>query len=104
MATIVKEYIDEHYAQEINRSTIADFVFLSPDHVARIFKKEMNTSLGAYIIERRLVTAEHLLTTTTLPINVIATKVGYDNYSYFTKLFKKHSKYTPQDFRQLFTP
>ncbi|MEM5595887.1 AraC family transcriptional regulator [Niallia circulans] len=46
------DYIDEHYHENITRDNIAKIVYLSPDYIARIFKKETGLSLVNYIIKK----------------------------------------------------
>lgn len=52
--------------------------------------------------KKRIDIAKDLLEHTNLPVHVISEKVGYENYSYFTKLFKKVTNFTPMDYRKLF--
>jgi two-component system, response regulator YesN len=94
------DYIDAHYHENITRDSIAKIVYLSPDYIARIFKKEKGLSLVNYIIKKRVELAKTLLIQTTLPVHIISDKVGYGNYSYFTKLFKKETNYTPFEYRR----
>lgn len=95
------QYIEKNYQNDISRNDFANIVYLNPDHIARIFRKETGSSLGSYIIKKRIEAAKNLLENTGLPINSIADKVGYGNYSYFTKLFKKETGVTPNEYRQL---
>jgi len=97
----IRDYIDQNYQENITRTSLAKIVYLSPDYIARFFKKETGISLVNYIIKKRVDIAKDLLTNTDLPIHVISDKVGYGNYSYFTKLFKKETNYTPVDFRKV---
>lgn len=94
------EYIDANLQNPITRNTLAEIVYLNPDYVTHIFKKEMGYSLSDYIIDKRIALAKKLLETTNLPISCISDKVGYDNYSHFTKLFKKKTSYTPLEYRK----
>ena len=57
-------------------------------------------SFKNYIIEKRLDLARKLLQKTDDSIRDISLKVGYDNYSYFTRLFKKSFGVTPVEFRE----
>lgn len=97
---VICEFIDENYHENITRESIAKIVYLSPDYIARIFKKEKGLSLVHYIIKKRVDAAKHLLLTTNLPVHTISDRVGYGNYSYFTKIFKKETNYTPFEFRK----
>ena len=97
----IRDYIDHNYQQNISRTNLAKILYLSPDYIARIFKKETGISLVNYIIKKRVEIAKDLLTNTDLPVHLISDKVGYGNYSYFTKLFKKVTNYTPVDYRKM---
>lgn len=98
----IRDYIDQNYHENITRTSLAQIVYLSPDYIARFFKKETGISLVNYIIKKRVDIAKDLLTNTNFPIHIISDKVGYENYSYFTKLFKKETNYTPIEFRKMF--
>ncbi len=95
------EYIDQHYHENITRTNLASNLYLSPDYIARIFKKEMGISLINYLIKKRIEVAKKLLTHTDHPVHLISDKVGYGNYSYFTKIFKKETNFTPMDYRKI---
>ena len=94
------EYIDHHYAEDLSRTTLADMVYLSADHLARIFKKETGETLVKYITDKRINAAKELLSDTKTPIAQVASEVGYDNYSYFTKIFKEKTGFSPGDYRK----
>ncbi|MGX7198574.1 helix-turn-helix domain-containing protein [Enterococcus nangangensis] len=101
IAKILIDYINQHYTEDLNRKTLSEIVFLSPDHLARLFKKETGETLINYITQKRLEAAKDLLQHTDSPVYLIASQVGYDNYSYFSKLFKKETGYAPLDYRNL---
>ena len=94
------EYIDHHYAEDLSRTTLADMVYLSADHLARVFKKETGETLVKYITDKRIHAAKELLSDTKTPISQVASEVGYDNYSYFTKIFKEKTGVSPGDYRK----
>lgn len=100
VASIICEYIDMHFAEDINRNSLAEIVYLDPDYTAKLFKRETGCSLINYIIKKRIDTAKDLLIHTDLSVNLISDKIGYGNYSYFTKLFKKVVGVTPMDYRR----
>lgn len=70
-------------------------MYLNPDYLARLFKKELGVSLGQYIKDRRMEKACHALVETRMAVSRIAGMVGYDNYSYFIKLFREQFGMTP---------
>lgn len=95
----VVRYIREHISQDLKRSDLAELVHLNIDYLSRIFKKEKGITLNDYIVYEKLNVAENLLKTTRLPISLIATKVGYSNFSYFSKLYKKVKGKSPAEER-----
>ena len=96
----VKEYINSHLSEEITRTNMANMVYLNSDYLARLFKKETNQSLGAYLLDRRIHEAKRLLVQSNIPVNEIAQKVGYDNFSYFSHIFKEKTNMTPNEYRK----
>jgi two-component system, response regulator YesN len=97
----IKHYIGGHYGDELTRTSLAEIVYLNPDYLARVFKKETGVSLGTYIIQARIKAAKHLLEATPLSVYQIAAKVGYANYSHFSKLFKQDTGWSPSDYRRV---
>lgn len=98
----VVRYIREHINQDLKRSDLAELVHLNIDYLSRVFKKEKGVTLNDYIVFEKLNVAENLLKTTRLPISLIATKVGYSNFSYFSKLYKKVKGRSPAEERSDF--
>ncbi|GAK40418.1 two component AraC family transcriptional regulator [Paenibacillus sp. TCA20] len=97
----IKQHIHKHCGDELTRNSLGEMVYLNPDYLARIFKKETGISLGAYIIQTRIRSARQLLESTSLSVYSIAGKVGYANYPYFSKLFKQDVGCTPSEYRKL---
>ncbi len=96
----VKDYIDHHFNEDISRNSVARTVFLNPDYLARVFKRETGKSLGAYIKDRRILEAKKLLAETDVQINEIAIRVGYDNSSYFSHIFHEYTGLSPNEYRR----
>lgn len=99
IARLMQDYVDQHYSQDISRSSLTDVFYLDPDYASKLFKKETGISFKNYIINKRIEVAKNLLSTTDLPINTVADNVGYGNYSYFARLFKKVTDMTPNEYR-----
>lgn len=97
---IILNYIHQHYSDDITRTMLADLVYLNPDYMARLFKKQTHTSLINYITEYRMEKAKELLQNPDIPIGTVASSVGYGNYSYFSKLFKDIVGSTPNEYRK----
>jgi len=96
----VKAYITQHINQDISRDDIANHVFLNPDYLTRLFKKETGLSISDYLLQERMKIAKELLMKTDMSVKDIALEVGYSNFSHFSKIFKKSTNMNPKDFRQ----
>lgn len=93
-------YIRKHLDTRLDIDQLADKACMSKDHFIRIFKRETGETPNVYITKRKLEKAELALVTTDLSIRGVAQLVGYDDYSYFNRLFKKNAGITPQQYRE----
>ncbi|WP_337098256.1 response regulator transcription factor [Paenibacillus sp. YIM B09110] len=96
----VKEYIHANLKNEFTREDIANYVFLNADYLTRIFKKSTGLSIVEYVTEAKIKKSLVLLNDPQLSISMVASEVGYDNLTYFSKLFKKVVGSTPSDYRR----
>lgn len=94
------QYVDEHLDAPFTVGDIANALFINADHLSRLFKTEHGVPLKEYIVMRKMHTAQVFLRTTSLPVSIIASKVGYDNCSYFSQAYKKITGYTPSEERK----
>jgi len=94
-----KAFIHEHLAEDISREDIANHVYLNPDYLTRVFKKETGMSISDYLLSRRLGIAAELLANTDLSVSSIAGKIGYANFSHFSRMFKKYTNLNPLEYR-----
>ncbi len=97
----VNAYIREHITSELSVDELSAKAFVSPNHLTRCFKKQYGMTVTEYIIDYRMGLAEKLLKDTNLTVTAVSAKVGYANYAYFTRQFKKYSGYTPSQYREL---
>jgi two-component system response regulator YesN len=95
----VKSYINSHL-REVTREDLAAHVYLNSAHLSRLFKKETGCSIMDYIIQAKMAHAKYLLTETEHKICTICEMLGYENFSYFGKMFKRHVGITPQEYRK----
>jgi two-component system response regulator YesN len=99
---MVKQYIQSHLGeQRLTREDIANYVYLNPDYLTRIFKKQTGLSISDYLQQQRIVYAKNLLVETSLPVSEVALATGYSNFSYFSTIFKKSTELNPMEFRKL---
>lgn len=92
-------FIHQNINEKINLEALATETCVSKDHLIRIFKKATGETPANYITRKKLERAELLLTTTIIPVKNIATELGYDDISYFIRIFRKHSNMSPQEYR-----
>ena len=93
----VIEYINTHFSEKISLDSIAKQIHLSKYHFARIFHDCTGSTVTDQINIRRCEEAKNLIATSETSISEIATICGFDNASYFSKVFKKHFGIKPSD-------
>jgi AraC-like DNA-binding protein len=92
-------YIRKNIGSRLNIEQLASKACMSKDHYIRVFKQETGETPNAYITMRKMEKAELVLLTTDLPVKSIADLLGYDDYSYFNRIFRKNSGMTPLQYR-----
>ena len=95
----VIRFIEEHIAEDLPVSRLADYAGLSESHFTRKFRAAMNSSPKEYVIRRRMNRAKFLLKTTSTPIKEIAFQVGFNSESHFTNTFTALNGMSPKRFR-----
>lgn len=94
------KYIDVNYSDpEISLKVIADQSGITDTHFRRIFKQFYGVTPITYITDLRLKKSKNLLSTTNLSVEEISKRCGFNEYTYFTKLFKKHIGESPKKWR-----
>jgi len=97
----VRRYIAEQiHEPNLSREDIANHVFLNPDYLTRVFKKETGMSISDYLQHKRIEYAKDLLMNTDRSIGDIANSAGYSNLSYFSAIFKKIVGESPGEYRK----
>lgn len=95
----VIDYVKENVGKVIETETLANMVCLTKSHLERLFREKLGTSPLQYILRTKIQCAQRLLMTTNYSINVIAHEVGFDDPSYFIRVFRQKIGFTPQDYR-----
>ncbi|MBB6671404.1 response regulator transcription factor [Cohnella nanjingensis] len=98
----VKAYIAAHMARELSREELAAHVYLNPAYLSRLFRKETGMVLTDYILQEKMRRASDLLAGTDRTVSEIADGLGYGNFSYFARLFRKVYGVSPHDYRKSF--
>jgi AraC-like DNA-binding protein len=93
-----KLFIDAHFSEQINLSSISDEAFLSKFHFIRLFKKAYGKTPHQYLIYVRIEHARQLLRRDVL-VSDVCLAVGFDSVGSFTTLFKKLTGMTPSTYQ-----
>ncbi|WP_417898835.1 helix-turn-helix domain-containing protein [Bacillus haimaensis] len=95
----IEEYLRANYQQDVTLQEIADRFFLSREHISRKFKQEYNETITDYVTRIRMEKAKEFLAKPHVKIYEVAYHVGYQNEKYFSKVFKKFTRMTPNEYR-----
>lgn len=100
VASAIVQYIDEHYKDKsLSASHVADVFKLTTAYANLLLRTHASRSIAEYITEVRLVKAAELLRQTSLNLEVILERIGWENKKHFFTLFKKRYSATPTDYR-----
>jgi AraC-like DNA-binding protein len=94
------QYIRQNYSSKITLEDVAKAVYLSPTYLCKIFKKEVGCNFNEYLNKLRIEKSKQLLAQHGSSIADIMTVVGFDDQSYFTKVFKRVAGVSPKHFRK----
>ncbi|MBI4976080.1 MAG: helix-turn-helix transcriptional regulator [Spirochaetes bacterium] len=93
-------YIHEHYTEKITLASVAAAGGLSGSYAAVYFRKYAGVSVIEYVNMLRVEKAMHLLAGTELSVSEIAFRLGFEDASYFTLMFRRAAGKTPRVFRE----
>lgn len=93
------DYVASHLDRRISLEEVAEHLHLNASYFSRLFKKETGETFIEYVNRVKIERAKELLEQTSHPVSKICEMLGYDNQSYFIKLFKGHTGMNPLDYR-----
>ena len=96
LAIIQKEYADEN----LNLRSLAEKVYLSPSYLSNVFRQETGETLSDYLTGIRIEHAKRMLKERKLTLYYIAIAVGYQDASYFARVFRKVTGMSPSQYRE----
>ena len=97
-----KKYIKEHLYENIGLKEISGALYLNPSYLSSVFSKQESCGLINYINKIKIREACRLLTTGSMKIYEISFKLGYENASYFAKVFRKHTGQSPKKYLETY--
>lgn len=96
----VMEYIIINCSDPITSRSVADHLHMNNSYFCRLFRKHYGINFSLYLQTYRIEKAMSLLKYTKMPISAIVYKVGFSDFSYFSKIFKKDCGLTPSEYRK----
>ncbi len=94
------QYLRENSSKKVTIEELSNNFFLSKSYLSSLFKKATGSGVVEYLQHIRIERACELLTNTTLSITEISTQVGYTDYRFFNKSFKKITGVTAHEYRK----
>jgi two-component system response regulator YesN len=93
-------YINAHYQKKLRLAELAEQFRLNPTYCSELFKKVTHKTYSGYLSELRIEQACRFLKTTAMGLEEVARKVGFGDYFYFNKVFKKITGLPPLRYRK----
>ncbi len=96
----VKDYIEKHYAEQFSLSDLAENFHVDPSYLSRIFSKTYHETITAFVTRCRIEEAKKLMQDENNKLEGISFEVGYDDYNYFSRVFRKIEGVSPREYRK----
>ena len=95
----VAGYLADHYQESSSLDELASRFFTNKFYLTRIFKQVTGFTIREYLHIQRVQKAQEFLRSSLLPITEIALMVGFENVSYFEKIFRRYCMQSPREYR-----
>lgn len=98
------QYIELHYRDEFRVGALSRELHLSKNHISRIFREATGIRITEYLNRRRINQAMTMMQSKTKrrTIQTIGFEIGFKTHGHFSRVFKRYTGYTPQQFKQLY--
>ena len=93
-------YIEAHLEEPISLRELAEMSHMNANYFSVLFKEHTGLTFSDYLTRRRVQRAKELIVGTTLSVNEISERVGYQTAKYFIKVFRKLEGMSPGQYRQ----
>lgn len=94
----IMKYLNDHFQQDISLKRISEDLHLSSSYISQLVKSETGVTYTQYVTELRIGKAKELLKASKLSLAEISEAVGFNDYFYFIKKFKREVGVTPGKF------
>jgi AraC-like DNA-binding protein len=92
-------YIDRHISDNVHVSDLSAYINISRTHLYELSKSYLDCGLSEYITNKKILYAQNLLANTEIKISDLSEKVGFSDYNYFSKVFRKKTGMSPREYR-----
>lgn len=96
------DYIDRHLHETVTLDDLADHVNRNARYLSTLFKKEMHINFSDYVKQQRIAVAKQMLGYTNREYVEIGNALGFSSQSYFIKVFRQETGFTPKEYRRHF--
>lgn len=96
----VKEYLDQHYPEQITLDSLSAAFFINKYYLTRIFGEQFGITITNYLLQVRITHAKQLLRFTDMTIEKIGQECGMQDANYFARTFKKLEGISPSEYRK----
>lgn len=94
------DYVKRNYMKKITLEEVSSHVYLSPSYFSKVFKEEMGSNFNTYLNHVRIEMSKKLLLDDSIVLVDVSNLVGYEDQSYFSKVFKKMTGVSPGKYRE----
>lgn len=92
-------WVDAHYMEEVTLASLAERYHVENSYFSKIFRQETGINLIVYITRKRMEKAKEYIRNTDMNLMEVAFMTGYDDYTYFSRVFKKNTGMSPKEYR-----
>ena len=96
----VIQYINNNYEQDISIEYLSSLIYCSKSYLQHLFKEETGQNITEYINNTRITASMRLLKSTDAQVREIADQTGFQDYNYYSRVFKKKTGITPLEYRK----
>ncbi len=93
----ILKYVEEHIKEKMSLQSISRVLGITKEYASSLFKKETGKTITAFVNERKMHFAKETILSHEMSLTKLSAYLGYDNYHYFSRLFKRYFKVTPRD-------
>ncbi len=101
-ADAIISYLKNNVYSNVSLLKVSEITFYSPVYCETVFKKQTGKSIISYFLNLKVSEAKRLLIEGETALKDIAEKLAFSDYNYFSRTFKKHTGYTPLEYRKFY--